>query len=63
MSGATPVYTADAERLLVEGPFRGAPFPPIDRVVQDVDVSELESGQVVPNLGDPTRRGVWFPRS
>jgi hypothetical protein len=61
--GGTAVDTADAERLLVEGPFRGAPLPPIDRVVQDADVSELDSGHVVPNMGDPTRRGAWFPRS
>jgi hypothetical protein len=60
--GVTAVDTEDAERLLVAGPFRGAPLPPIERVVLDVDVSNLDAGHVVPNMADPTRRGVWFPR-
>jgi hypothetical protein len=60
--GVTAVDTEDAQRLLVQGPFRGAPLPTIERVVEDVDVSELDAEHVVPNMGDPTQRGVWFPR-
>jgi hypothetical protein len=61
--GVTAVDTADAEQLLVQGRFRGAPLPPIARVIEDVDVSELDAGHVLPNMGDPTQRGVWFPPS
>lgn len=60
--GVTAVDRADAEQLLVEGPFRGAMLPPVARVLEDVDVSELDAGHVLPNMDDPTRRGVWFPR-
>jgi hypothetical protein len=31
-------------------------------VIEDVDVRELDQGHVVPNMGDPTVRGVWYPR-
>jgi hypothetical protein len=34
----------------------------VEHVVEDVDVSQLDAGHVLPNMGDPTLRGVWFPR-
>jgi hypothetical protein len=60
--GVTAVDRHDAERLLAAGPFGGSELPPVKRLVEDVDVSELDAGHVIPNIGDPTRRGVWFPR-
>jgi hypothetical protein len=59
--GVTAVDRADAERLLTEGPFRGGMLPPIERVIEDVDASKLDTGHVLPNMGDVTQRGVWFP--
>lgn len=59
--GVTGVDREDAERLLSEGPFGGAELPAIERIVEDVDVSQLDTGHVLPNMGDPTLRGVWFP--
>lgn len=32
-------------------------------VVENVDVSTLDQGHVIPNMGAPSVRGVWFPRS
>ena len=61
--GVTAVSRADAERLLTDGPFRGAELPPVEKLIEDADVSELDAGHVLPNMGDPTLRGVWFPRS
>jgi hypothetical protein len=29
--------------------------------VEDVDVRDLDAGHVLENMGDVTRRGVWFP--
>jgi hypothetical protein len=60
--GVTAVDRADAEHLLVDGPFRGKPLPPVERMIEDVDVGELDAGHVLPNIGDVTQRGVWFPR-
>jgi hypothetical protein len=58
----TGVDRADAEQLLAAGPFAGRTLPPIDGIIEDVDVSELDPGHVLPNIGDVTQRGVWFPR-
>lgn len=33
----------------------------ISSVVEDVDIDTLDSGHVLPNLGDVTVRGIWFP--
>ena len=30
-------------------------------IVEDVDVRDLDQGHVVPNMGPPNFRGVWFP--
>ena len=60
--GVTAVDRADAERLLLDDLFGGRDLPPIARLVADVDVSQLDAGHVIPNMGDPTIRGVWFPR-
>jgi hypothetical protein len=33
----------------------------VSEVVTDVALSDLESRHVIPNIGDHTQRGVWFP--
>jgi hypothetical protein len=30
--------------------------------MEDVDLSSLEQKHVLPNLGDVTARGIWFPQ-
>ena len=30
-------------------------------VTEDVDVSTLDQGHVIPNMGPPNFRGIWFP--
>lgn len=31
-------------------------------VTNDIDVSTLDAGHVRPNMGDPSKRGAWFPK-
>ena len=31
------------------------------KIIEDVDVRELDQNHVVPNMGPPNFRGVWFP--
>ena len=38
----------------------GRPPPPIRRVVEDVDIKQLDQGHVIPNMDPPVWRGVWF---
>jgi hypothetical protein len=34
----------------------------LSSVVEDVDIQSLDQKHVVPNIGPPNFRGVWFPR-
>jgi hypothetical protein len=58
--GVTAYDREDAQHLLRERVFRGE-LPPVERVVEDIDVSTLDPGHVLPNMSAPNRRGVWFP--
>ena len=60
--GVTAVDRHDAERLLRAVVFNDQALPDPVEVVQDIDVRDLDQGHVLPNMGDPTVRGVWFPR-
>lgn len=33
----------------------------INGVVEDVDIQTLDKGHVIPNMGPPDIRGIWFP--
>jgi hypothetical protein len=65
--GVTAVDRRDAEELAVSAlgaaGLLGGSLPPVREVVEDVDVGELDAGHVRPNMGDPSVRGVWFPRT
>jgi hypothetical protein len=59
--GVTAYSYDDAISVLHESLFGDDPTPPIEQTTEDVDVSTLDEGHVLPNMGDPTRRGIWFP--
>jgi hypothetical protein len=59
--GVTALDEADALKILRERVFVNHRFPDIKNTATDVDISKLDSGHVPPNMGDPSRRGVWFP--
>ena len=59
--GVTAYTEEDARRLLADTVFQGSALPRVGRVVEDVDVSTLDPGHVLPNMLEPTSRGVWFP--
>jgi hypothetical protein len=60
--GVTGVDRSDAEALLAASPLAKDGLPPVREVIEDVDVQTLDAGHVLPNMGDPSVRGVWFPR-
>ncbi len=60
--GVTAVDYDDALRVLTESIFHADPMPKIRHYVEDVDISTLDKSHVLPNMGVPTWRGVWFPR-
>lgn len=59
--GVTAHNWDDALNLLREKLFEEHPIPPINSVIEDIDVSTLDHGHVIPNMGVPVVRGVWFP--
>lgn len=52
----------DALALLHERVFKGAGFPRILELKEDVDISLLDEKHVRPNMEDPTIRGIWYPK-
>lgn len=59
--GVTALDLEDAKTLIAAVALDGEPLPPIARVIENVDVRTLDRGHVLPNMGDPSVRGLWFP--
>lgn len=59
--GVTAYDYDDAMSILKAKVFAGGAVPAIDDVKEDVDVSQLDPGHVLPNMLPPSDRGVWFP--
>jgi hypothetical protein len=60
--GVTAFGHEDALQLLSERIFRGKPLPAISQCVEHVDISQLDPRHVLPNIGNPIARGIWFPQ-
>jgi hypothetical protein len=58
--GVTAYDLSDALRIVRDRVFGGAE-PPIVKSTEDIDVSTLDPGHVLPNMMPPSNRGVWFP--
>ncbi|MEE4209717.1 MAG: hypothetical protein V2I43_10660 [Parvularcula sp.] len=58
--GVTAYDYKDAISILEEKVFHG-PVPKTKSVVENIDISTLDPGHVLPNMGLTIRRGVWFP--
>ena len=59
--GVTAFDREGALRLVSEVAFANEEVPPVKRVIEDVDIQTLDPGHVLPNMGMPSERGVWFP--
>jgi hypothetical protein len=60
--GVTAHCYDDALSILRETVFDGKEVPPVDEVIENVDVRSLDQKHVVPNMNPPVWRGVWFPK-
>ena len=58
--GVTANSEDEALSLIKDRVFKDT-LPPILEVIEDVDVTELDRSHVVPNMGDPSVKGIWFP--
>ena len=59
--GVTAYNYEDALKLLVESFFMNRGFPSVVSVVEDVDISTLQVGKLVTEIGVPVWRGIWYP--
>ena len=57
--GVTAYSLGDARAILEEQSLTSG--VEIIGVIEDVDVAQLDQGHVIPNMGPPNFRGVWFP--
>jgi hypothetical protein len=58
--GVTAYSIADAKELLARD-WPASTRDDILEVVEHIDVRSLDQGHVIPNMGPPSVRGVWFP--
>ena len=59
--GVTAYTLDDALYLIREQLCWGRSLPAIHAVIEDVNLSTLDRGHVLPNFGVPIFRGVWYP--
>lgn len=59
--GITAFDYADAISILHTKVFKGKDIPELKVKKEHIDIRTLDQGHVVPNMKDPTLRGVWFP--
>ena len=51
----------DALYIIEEKVFKRAGMPAIKKIIENVDISSLDKGHVIPNMNEPVSRGIWFP--
>jgi hypothetical protein len=59
--GITAYDEADARKMLTMVVFPMFGEQPIDQIIEGIDVQTLEANHVLPNIGNPAVRGVWYP--
>ena len=57
--GVTAYSLDDAKNLISN--IDGLVDANVISVIADVDIRTLDQGHVIPNMGPPNLRGVWFP--
>ena len=60
--GVTAWTLDDARLIISEGVFGGQDLPQVTVLIENVDVSTLDGGHVLPNMGAPNERGIWYPK-
>jgi hypothetical protein len=59
--GITGYNYEDVLDILKQKVFVTKELPTIIRAVENIDISTLDEGHVLPNMVSPLSRGVWFP--
>jgi hypothetical protein len=59
--GVTAFDVNDARTLIYEMAIESCHVPTELSYVENVDISTLDKKHVLPNMGSPILRGIWFP--
>lgn len=59
--GVTALNYEDALNIVKNKVFNDKPIAPIKLTVENIDISTLDAGHVLLNMGMPSVRGIWFP--
>ena len=59
--GVTAYGFEDAVNIIDEKIFKSVKRPNFKLIKENIDVSTLDQGHVIPNMKHPLARGVWFP--
>ena len=59
--GVTALNLDDARNIIKDKIFHGSEIPEIKTQIENIDVSTLDPGHILPNMLPPDKRGVWFP--
>jgi hypothetical protein len=59
--GVTAYDYNDAISILRQSVFKGQEIPELKNKKENIDIRTLDQRHVIPNMKDPTLRGVWFP--
>lgn len=59
--GITAYSLDDALIIMDEKIFNSIKRPPLKVIKENIDISTLDQGHVIPNMKHPLARGVWFP--
>ena len=59
--GVTALSQEEAIEILKKTVFVGRSMPHIVYVIENIDLATLDQGHVIPNMGPPNIRGVWYP--
>jgi len=60
--GVTANTRLEAESLARDACLQSGWAFELSGLIEDVDVNDLDQNHVVPNMGPPNFKGVWFPR-
>lgn len=51
----------DAIKIIRDKIFKGNITPEIKTKTENVDITTLDQGHIIPNMHPPDMRGIWFP--
>ena len=59
--GVTAFNYLDALHIIVSKIFKDTTLPEITKCIANIDIRALDQRHVIPNMGTPSERGVWYP--